>query len=102
MGLLSKILIEELLWRKALAQTVRDKKNQIKIYHGLSILFSVKDEAKFRATLQTFLTYLHIERAHFLPTLLQITAHDYDNGQHVTVLKQQSTLTCTLNHFIES
>ena len=51
MGLLSKILIEELLWRKALAQTVRDKKNQIKIYHGLSILFSVKDEAKFRATL---------------------------------------------------
>ena len=88
-------------WRKALAETVRDKEDQIKIYYQLSILLSERDEAKFRVTLQTFLTYLQTEHTLFLLTLLQITAHDYHNGQHVTVHKQQSTLTCTLNHFIE-
>ena len=88
-------------WRKALVETVRDK-DQIKIYHQISILLNERDEAKFRVTLQAFLTHLQTEHAHFLPTLLQIIAHGYHNGQHVTVLKQQSTLTCTLNHFIES
>ena len=53
--------------------------------------------------MQALLTYLETEHAcFFLPTSLQIIAHGYHNEQRVTVLKQQSTLTCTLNHFIES
>ena len=35
-------------WRKALAETVRDKEDQ------LSFLLSERDEAKFRVTLHTF------------------------------------------------
>ena len=64
-------------WRKALAETMRDKEDQIKIYHQLSILLSERDEAKFRITLQT---YLQTKHTHFLPILLQITAHGYHNG----------------------
>ena len=42
-------------WRKVLAETVRDKENPKNIYHQL---LSERDEAKFRVTLQTFVTYL--------------------------------------------
>ena len=52
-------------WRKALVETVRDKKDQIKIYHQLSILLNERDEAKFRLTLQAFLTHLQTEHARF-------------------------------------
>ena len=51
-------------WRKALVETVRDK-DHIKIYHQLSILLNKRDEAKFRVTLQAFLTHLQTEHACF-------------------------------------
>ena len=38
-------------WKKALAETVRDKEDHIKIYQQLSILLNKKDEGKFRVTL---------------------------------------------------
>ena len=50
-------------WRKALVETVRDKEDQIKIYHQLSILLNERDEAKFRVTFQIFLTHLQTEHA---------------------------------------
>ena len=52
-------------WRKALVETVREKEDQIKIYHQLSILLNERDEAKFRVTLQAFLTHLQTEHARF-------------------------------------
>ena len=50
-------------WRKALAGTVRDK-DQIKIYNQLSILLNERDKAKFRITLQAFLTYPQTKHTH--------------------------------------
>ena len=72
-------------WRKALAETVRDK-DQIKIYHQLSILPSERDEAKFRVTLQTFLTYLQTEHTHFFA---------YFTSNYYSRLPQLATCYCT-------
>ena len=45
-------------WRKALAEHVKDKQEQI-THHLLSILSNELDKDKFRATLQEFLTHIH-------------------------------------------
>ena len=50
-------------WRKALQQHISEQKEQVHVYHQLNVLLSETDEAKFRVTLQEFLTY--IERHHF-------------------------------------
>ena len=88
-------------WRKAIVETVRDKDH---IKYTINLAFYLTKEMKLNLELHCKL-FSHTYKQSmlvFLPTLLQIIAHGYHNGQRVTVLKQQSTLTCTLNHFIES
>ena len=42
-----------------------ERQRSYKIYHQLSILLNERDEAKFRVTLQAFLTHLQTEHARF-------------------------------------
>ena len=50
-------------WRKALQQQIPEQKEQVHVYQQLSVLLCEIDEAKFRVTLQEFLTYT--ERYHY-------------------------------------
>jgi hypothetical protein len=44
-------------WRRALNEHIKEKKEQITIYHHLNLLLSERVESKFRVILQEFLTY---------------------------------------------
>ncbi len=46
-------------WRKSIHEHIKDKENQIQVYHSLCVLLQEKNEPEFRALLQSFLTYLH-------------------------------------------
>ena len=85
-------------WRKALAEHVKDKKEQITIYHILSMLLNERDEAKFRVELQSFLTYAETNHNGF---------YTYFDSNYCTRLKQWATCyrirtTSNTNMFLEA
>lgn len=49
-------------WRKALQENITNKEEQVEVYHQLRVLLMETEEARFRVTLQEFLTL--IEKKH--------------------------------------
>ena len=85
-------------WRKPLAEHVKDKQEQITLYHLLSILSNELDKGKFGATLQEFLTHIHENHSQY---------YTYFYSNYCTHLKQWTTCyrtntTANTNTFLES
>ena len=52
-------------WRKALHDHIKDKEEQIYVYHSLCLLLQELDEPRFRVMLQSFLTHLYTNHKRF-------------------------------------
>ena len=74
-------------WRKALQQHIPKSKEHV--YHQLSLLLSEADEAKFRVTLQEFLTYTEKYHYEFYKYFSQYYCKRLTSGRLVTENKQQ-------------
>ena len=85
-------------WRKAITAHVKNKDDQINLYHILSILLYEKQEEDFRVILQEFLSYIQEKHTSF---------YTYFNSNYCNRLQQWATCfrkytTTNSNMYLES
>ena len=85
-------------WRKALHEHIKDKEEQIYVYHSLCLLLQELDEPTFRVMLQSFLTHLHTNHKHFYIYFQNV----YYSGLQEWAACYRKGCTANTNMFVES
>ena len=85
-------------WRRGINEHIKDKEDQIEVYHGLCVLLQERTEANFRVLLQQFLTHVYNTHQEF---------HAYFTTYYCSRLKEWATCyrkgcVVNTNMFVES